>query len=62
MTSELYCCYCGEPKGDKYVCCQEYHFVPYGEISEYLKCEGEEDGDNTPDPSTPVLQPCELEY
>lgn len=68
MTSDLYCCYCGEAKGDKYSCCQEHHFVPYGEISEYLKCEGDEDedgvvrGDNTPDPDLPVMQPCGLEF
>ena len=27
-----YCCYCTEPKGDKYTCCSENHFVPFGDL------------------------------
>jgi len=27
-----YCCYCLEPKGDKYHCCQENHFVPFQDL------------------------------
>ena len=27
-----YCCYCLEPKGDKYHCCQENHFIPFEDL------------------------------
>jgi hypothetical protein len=27
-----YCCYCLEPKGAKYSCCQENHFVPFEDL------------------------------
>lgn len=30
--SELYCPYCLTPKGDKYHCCQENHFIPYEDL------------------------------
>lgn len=30
----LYCCYCGEPKGDKFMCCEENHFVPFNDLDE----------------------------
>lgn len=33
-SSELYCCYCMEPKGDKYHCCQENHFIPFSDFDE----------------------------
>ena len=30
MDSDVeYCCYCFEPKGDKYSCCQENHFITF---------------------------------
>jgi hypothetical protein len=32
--SDLYCCYCLEPKGDKHHCCQENHFVPIEDLDE----------------------------
>jgi len=25
----LYCCYCLEPKNDKIVCCDEFHFIEF---------------------------------
>jgi hypothetical protein len=27
-----YCCYCLEPKGAKYHCCQENHFIPFEDL------------------------------
>lgn len=27
-----YCCYCLQPQGDKYHCCQENHFVPFEDL------------------------------
>lgn len=30
----LYCPYCLEPKGDKFVCCEENHFVAFKELPE----------------------------
>lgn len=27
-----YCAYCLDPKGDKYHCCQENHFIPFKEL------------------------------
>jgi hypothetical protein len=29
-----YCCYCAQPKGDKWHCCQENHFVPFTDLYE----------------------------
>ena len=29
-----YCCYCLEPKDDKYSCCQENHFVEFKDLYE----------------------------
>lgn len=29
-----YCCYCLEPRGAKYACCQENHFVPFSDLYE----------------------------
>jgi len=29
-----YCCYCCDPKGEKYSCCSENHFVPFGDLYE----------------------------
>jgi hypothetical protein len=29
LSHDDYCCYCTEPKGDKYVCCSENHFIPF---------------------------------
>ena len=28
----LYCCYCIEPKGDKWHCCQENHFIEFKDL------------------------------
>lgn len=28
----LYCCYCFEPKGESYSCCQENHFIEFQEL------------------------------
>jgi len=33
-SGELYCCYCAMPKGEKWHCCQENHFVPFGDLYE----------------------------
>ena len=33
-SSTLYCCYCGDRKGDKYVCCEENHFVTFSDLYE----------------------------
>ena len=27
-----YCCYCCQPKGGAISCCQENHFVPFGDL------------------------------
>jgi len=27
-----YCCYCLAPKGEKYSCCQENHFIPFEDL------------------------------
>jgi hypothetical protein len=29
----LYCCYCLEPKGESYKCCDENHFVEFQELN-----------------------------
>ncbi len=34
MSHDEDCCNCTEPKGDKYVCCQENHFVPFEDLYE----------------------------
>ena len=31
-TNTQYCCYCCEPQGDKWHCCQENHFVPFSDL------------------------------
>jgi hypothetical protein len=31
-SDELYCCYCLEPKGDKWHCCQENHFMTFSDF------------------------------
>ena len=31
-SDTLYCVYCIEPKGDKIVCCEEYHFVNFSNL------------------------------
>ena len=28
----LYCCYCLEPKGDRWSCCQENHFIEFKDL------------------------------
>ena len=28
----LYCCYCLEPKGESYKCCDENHFIEFQEL------------------------------
>ena len=33
-SNEEYCCYCLEPKEDKYGCCQENHFVGFKDLYE----------------------------
>ena len=37
--SDLYCPYCLEPKGEKWQCCQENHFVPFEDLDEDLQKE-----------------------
>lgn len=32
MFDELYCVYCLTPKGDRFSCCQENHFVPFDDL------------------------------
>jgi len=32
LESTTFCCYCLEPQGDKWHCCQENHFVPFGDL------------------------------
>jgi hypothetical protein len=39
LTMKLYCPYCGEPKGDKWVCCEENHFVPFEDLYEDMQQE-----------------------
>jgi len=34
LSSIEYCCYCLEPKGDKWHCCQENHFIPFTDLDE----------------------------
>lgn len=29
-----YCCYCMEPKDNKYSCCQENHFIPFQDFDD----------------------------
>lgn len=31
-SDRLYCCYCLEPKNDKFVCCHENHFVEFSDL------------------------------
>jgi len=38
-SDELYCCYCMEPKGDKWHCCQENHFVTFSDLDDDTKSE-----------------------
>ncbi len=38
-----YCCYCLEPQGDKYHCCQENHFVPFSDLDDDQKAVIRED-------------------
>lgn len=33
-SDALYCCYCMEPKYDKWHCCQENHFVTFSDLDE----------------------------
>jgi hypothetical protein len=33
-SDELYCCYCSTPKGEKWHCCQENHFVGFSELDD----------------------------
>jgi hypothetical protein len=33
-SSTEYCCYCLDPKGSKYSCCKENHFVPFSDLYE----------------------------
>lgn len=44
----MYCCYCGQRQGDKFMCCEENHFVPFNELDKdmqqaILEDEGEQD-------------------
>jgi hypothetical protein len=32
LANTTFCCYCLEPQGSKYHCCQENHFVPFGDL------------------------------
>jgi CRISPR/Cas system CMR-associated protein Cmr3 (group 5 of RAMP superfamily) len=38
-SDELYCCYCMEPKYEKYHCCQENHFVTFSDLDDDAKSE-----------------------
>jgi hypothetical protein len=31
-SSQEYCCYCLQPKGGKYSCCHENHFVTFSDL------------------------------
>jgi hypothetical protein len=33
-SDELYCCYCLEPKGSKWHCCKENHFITFSDFYE----------------------------
>ena len=33
-SDETYCCYCMEPQGEKWHCCQENHFVEFKDLYE----------------------------
>ena len=39
QSNELYCCYCIEPKGDKWHCCQENHFITFSDFDDDTKSE-----------------------
>ena len=30
--SELFCCYCLMPQGERIMCCLENHFVPFSDL------------------------------
>jgi len=32
LASTTFCCYCLEVQGSKWHCCQENHFVPFGDL------------------------------
>jgi hypothetical protein len=32
LENTTFCCYCLEPQDGKYHCCQENHFVPFGDL------------------------------
>jgi len=32
LENTTFCCYCCEPQGSKWHCCQENHFVPFGDL------------------------------
>ena len=34
QSDELYCCYCAMPKGEKWHCCKENHFVAFSDLYE----------------------------
>ena len=34
LWNVYFCCYCLEPQGEKYHCCQENHFVPFADLYE----------------------------
>ena len=34
QSDELYCCYCMEPKHDKWHCCSENHFMTFSDFDE----------------------------
>ena len=34
MRSDEYCCYCLTPKGEKFHCCSENHFLPFDDLYE----------------------------
>ena len=36
-SDEQYCCYCGEAKHGKHVCCGENHFVPFSDLYEDMQ-------------------------
>ena len=38
-SDELYCCYCMEPKEEKWNCCQENHFMKFSDFDDETKRE-----------------------
>ena len=39
QSSETYCCYCMEPQGEKWHCCQENHFMKFSDFDDETRRE-----------------------